>query len=125
MLGCGRELCGVRLWLGTLRRGSHELREAGLEEAGTEPHWRALRRSAQLCVGFAERLKIRTASSREISSAEKPAIALCQLLSQSRAARCACAISASVISKAISRLRRIASVLPRMAARLNHLCADT
>ena len=45
--------------------------------------------------------------------------------SQSRAARCATAISASDIWLAISRRSRIASVLPFTAARLNHLCAET
>ena len=44
--------------------------------------------------------------------------------SQSRAARCATAISASDIWLAISRRSRIASVLPFTAARLNHLCAE-
>src|SRR5262245_30784935 len=44
---------------------------------------------------------------------------------QSRAARCAAAISSAVISAAISRRSRTASLLPCMAARLNHLCAVT
>jgi hypothetical protein len=44
---------------------------------------------------------------------------------QSRAARWAAAISASDISLAISRRSRAASALPRMAAMLNHLWADT
>src|SRR5262249_34343658 len=47
------------------------------------------------------------------------------LASQSRAARCAAAISASDISAAISRRYRTASLLPRIAARLNHLGAET
>ena len=46
------------------------------------------------------------------------------LLSQSRAARCAWPISASLISAAISRRMRAASTWPFIAAMLNHLCAD-
>jgi len=36
---------GVSLCRGTLWRGSQEPREMGLEEAGTERHWQALRSS--------------------------------------------------------------------------------
>jgi len=38
-------------------RGSQEPRETGLEEAGTERHWRALRSLARLCIGFGERIE--------------------------------------------------------------------
>src|SRR5262249_35102630 len=46
-------------------------------------------------------------------------------VNQSRAARWAVVISRSDISAAISWRSRTASALPAMAARLNHLCAET
>src|SRR5262245_15727932 len=58
-------------------------------------------------------------------AAERVTVPAAPVRIQSRAARCAAAISAAVISAAISRRSRTASLLPCMAARLNHLCAVT